>query len=737
MLRCLGVGALCAGLIGCSVDPDRPLIEAVELEPSSLTLNVGASARVKAFALDSFGRRTDVSEQLASNNDSIVRLVAGDIDDDGALLRAVGGGKGAVVVNVGGVAGEAQVDVACPDASELKGPTNHSGTISASERWSAIDSPHRITGDLTISGTDSCVEGDPGCVCDAGTCTGPAVVSIQSCAEVIVAANARVLVGNGGAGSLRVEGAFPTDHKVAETTPGLVTFRPESGAWGGFVLDNRAPIPEGQVETQVDEPTLIQGALIRDAGGGGDPNSGAIVVVGAEGSRTAPTLRGVLIVNSASNGVVLNEFSGLSVASDEVVVRGAGGAPWRVHANQAGAVTSGASTDNKVDAVVVTGGVVSATANWSRIDIPYQVETSVVVSGDAVFSPNLFIGAGTEVRFQKGAGLFVGTVPGASGGVFIGPVTAGTISGNPPLLTSAQPEASRAPGDWIGLVMGAYAIASSSLRRGLIEFAGGPSALAGGDGDYEHGDDGGLILQTKRVTIIEQMEVRDSAGYGVVHAYQSKTAASIVAKNPKIVVNEKTFALGAESRSNPLKLESEVIKTTEPIGAEYYCSAAAKSPPIKWSYDGDDPTGVAMVKSFAVLITRDDPSDAQATNKTLWLAHDLPPTPAELKADASEADLGGKIAVPFDTSTCPAQSEKCAEMEKTCDQTQGKAKTVACAEYAAAGCLVNYTVTVFALGAATLDLQGKDPQLRSDAEAALRAAGILGTAQLATQYEKQ
>lgn len=116
---------------------------------------------------------------------------------------------------------------------------------------------------------------------------------------------------------------------------------------------------------------------------------------------------------------------------------------------------------------IEVGGDIRADTEWRCTEQPYRVTSDVRVGSGAT----LTVGPGVTVEHEPGVGIYVGTLD-------TGNLVADG-AGSPIRFTSASP--APAPGDWVGLVIGAQA-RTAVLDRVLVQHAG----LAGAE-DAPHG----------------------------------------------------------------------------------------------------------------------------------------------------------------------------------------------------------------------------------------------------------
>jgi hypothetical protein len=275
----------------------------------------------------------------------------------------------------------------CPQPTG--GPTMHSfATVSADETWTANGSPHIIEGDLRIAET--------------------AVLTLEPCAEVQLAANASVSVGfNGGAGRLVAEGT--ADRPIR------------------FVAGAAQP----WANLHVRHPATASLAHAVFEGGGEDRFQGYATIV-ATGDRL-PGVRPMLkVVNvevrgSRGWGLRLTDSAGFAPGSTGLVVTGSGANPLAAaHAlaigmQAAGTIPDGTYTGNRPDAILLERDVI-VTEDLTVRDLGVPYDTSVS-SALRVTGATVTLAAGVTVRMYPGTAWVVGATP-ATGGRLVAEGTA-------------------------------------------------------------------------------------------------------------------------------------------------------------------------------------------------------------------------------------------------------------------------------------------------------------------------
>ncbi|HEV7558955.1 MAG TPA: hypothetical protein VGO00_25960 [Kofleriaceae bacterium] len=300
-------------------------------------------------------------------------------------------------------------------------PVDHFGMI-GSEDW--LDTTiHRITGDLTITGT----------------------VKIPPCAVVEIAAKTTITV----SGSLVL---LPNAYGV-----GPSIWRLDASAWNQILVTTGGTLS-------------LSGSTVD--GGGGGTSAAAIVVDGGTLIAHSAAIR-----NSASMGLRVTTGT-IDASSYNLTISGSATAPVFINANIAGSLPLGSYTGNAIDEIQIptsSWNVVSTSQTWHNQGVPYHIigSTSAALevratTGVAV----LTIDPGTTLAFDRNSKLAIDSAPGQSGPASGALVAAGTADA-PITFTSAA--ASQNPGDWLGIWLGHKIDPRTKIDHAVIAFAGGAS----------------------------------------------------------------------------------------------------------------------------------------------------------------------------------------------------------------------------------------------------------------------
>ena len=241
--------------------------------------------------------------------------------------------------------------------------TTHNINVTASQVWTEAGSPHVLPFDINIS----------------------APVTIEACAVVRIAVNKTITILPGGVFIAAGKNRLPV------TIEPLVVGKPwmQIRALGGVLSLTHAVVVGGGASL----PALVaQSAALR-------VQNGSLHVDEVE------------IVDSQSQGVLLNGTGGFDASSHDLWVHGSVGFPVNVFANLVGSIPSGQYRGNGRDAIGIglAGGPVRVTQTMFNHGVPYHVGTgqdggrmdiNSQVSGSVAV---LTIQSGVTILFPPGA----------------------------------------------------------------------------------------------------------------------------------------------------------------------------------------------------------------------------------------------------------------------------------------------------------------------------------------------
>jgi hypothetical protein len=371
------------------------------------------------------------------------------------------------------------------------GPTMHQGAV-GTEKWTARNSPHIVAFDLNING----------------------VLTLEPCAEVLIAEGKTITVGAGGQ---LIAVALPDQQvHIGARDPGR---------------------PFAQIRA-------ISGGTVHFAyvtiDGGGDPLggpadvTGTIVATGADQmAATQPTLLldHVTIAGSRSNGLYLAEGASFAPGSGDLVVTRADQFPMSIWARAVGTVPSGRYTDNEIDEIVLPGiggaAAVQETAIMRNRGVPYRIGDSRTagilnierqsVPPSLLGVPTLVIEAGVKIRVKKEGRIlvqrFASQTPAQGALVVLGTPL------EPVVFTSA--EAVPAAGDWYGIVFGGIPAGTNQILYAQIEYAGGYSQSGSEACNLGTNDAAIRILGPPPGSFVTYTTIVNSAGHGIDRGWRS------------------------------------------------------------------------------------------------------------------------------------------------------------------------------------------------------------------------
>lgn len=356
-------------------------------------------------------------------------------------------------------------DAAIPDAlvgcpPPTHGPTTHPfATLSASETWTADTSPHIVTGDQRV--------------------TADAVLTIEACAEVQLAANVALIFGQSAA----------TSRLVAEGTAD----RP-------IRFHASTAMPWGKL--QVFHPGSVSLAYATFDGGGSDRFQGfATIVAGGDrmpGVRPVLKVDHVTVTGSQGFGVRLFDEAGFAPGSTDLTVSGGGQNPVAQKNPVAmGFQTAGTLPSGSYDGDILLDGDVTVTQDTALHDRGAAYETGV--NGNLrVQGATMTIEAGVTVKMRAQLAWVAGATPSTTGSI----VAAGTADKK---VTFKSLTADR----WANLTAqhpGTISLTQTVLENGGDDrFRYDATLVAWGDG----------VLPVKPVLAVNNVVIRGSKGAGV------------------------------------------------------------------------------------------------------------------------------------------------------------------------------------------------------------------------------
>jgi hypothetical protein len=351
--------------------------------------------------------------------------------------------------------------------------------VDDSATWRALSVPYYVDTDVYVQGS-----------------TTPEL-TLEDGVELYFNGNAGLLVGTGSYGELEVLGSSALGVLMSsEDDPG------SPGAWDGVSIGSYGDaIIEGlTLEYGGDNGygglyIYYADVEILDSAFGENEDAGIFMTGGSL------EISDSMLYDNEGIGLEMNASSVLGAPFSGNVVSGNGDHPVEIPALYVAALDASSSySGNGTDVVMVLADTVDDDGTWQALDVPYQIEGDIYVQGSA--RPELSIEAGCELRFDRNAGLLVGS--GSYGALEV----LGTSS-DPVLFTSS--DSSPMAGDWDGITLGSYCTdASTNIEQAWIEY--------GGDNGY------GNIYSYYCSGSITDSEVTDSSNWGI---YVVGTAPSI------------------------------------------------------------------------------------------------------------------------------------------------------------------------------------------------------------------
>lgn len=333
------------------------------------------------------------------------------------------------------------------DLIELRG-----GTIAASRTWKAGPVPYNAAGAIRVEGAAS------------------PVLTIEPGVTVKFNSGASLVANDQNKGGLVASGTAAAPILLTSSAA-----TPAAGSWYGVYLGAQASGP----------PTTLSYTTV-EYGGSTSYLLGGITIAGQ-----SPSLDHVTARSSAQSGIRIDGGSPVLAACTSrqnpigVYVSSSGAAPsitdLALTSNTGNAMSAPAdvqfsgmsgfsATGNGTNAIELRPGTIATNRTWRVCAVPYLVTGNVLVEGAA--APVLTIEPGSTIRFGSGGQLTINY--NNKGGL----AAAGTSTA-PIVLTSNA--ATPAPGNWMGVMLGAFAGGpASSLAYTTIEYAGNTSYNVGG-----------------------------------------------------------------------------------------------------------------------------------------------------------------------------------------------------------------------------------------------------------------
>jgi hypothetical protein len=403
--------------------------------------------------------------------------------------------------------GVVQVTVAASSSCGTPNGTivTHSTDVTADETWAGNGTTHSVTSAITVRA--------------------PATLTIAPCAIVSLAAGVGINVSGDTVGNrpARLLAAGTDD------ATGFVSFVPAvaSQPWGFLQGYNQQSFIE-----------LHHTGLVSAGAVGNFSHYAAIHVVGP-GNYMLPvpvlTVDHVVVENPVGGGVVLDSNSAFDSQSTILGVAGATDYPIVMNMMALGSVPLYQGQNNTHDDLLVNGATANVygdltITNHIPVRIAFgEVNVNPAYVNSALTSVTLTVQAGAEIRFakpvpnQSGARVSFGSTGGGAQNT-IGQLIA--IGDTAPIVFTSG-EATKAPGDWIGLFLATAG--NSQLTNVTIEYAGATSGVVSANcrptGDP---DSAALIIGSDGYVptagMLQGCTIANSAGFGIDAIWSNQTS---------------------------------------------------------------------------------------------------------------------------------------------------------------------------------------------------------------------
>ncbi|MFC1885074.1 right-handed parallel beta-helix repeat-containing protein, partial [Thermodesulfobacteriota bacterium] len=371
--------------------------------------------------------------------------------------------------------------------------------ISASGVWTAFaDTPvnTNITTDTTwdLAGSPYIIQGD---IYVAGV--GTPTLTIEPGVEVRFDPGTRLVIGtnSGNYGALIAQGTAQS--QIRFTTNDA---NPAPGQWRCIYFANRS-----------DDTTSIMEHCIVEYGGltenaniycySASPTIRNCTISNSSGHginlaySSSPTIEGNTITDNDQDGINGSD-NALPVISNNVINNNTGCAV-NIYPNAAGNSSGNSGTGNGKNGICLRQGTVAVDSTWANQPLPYIIEGNVTVAGDDIAT--LTIMPGTELRFEAGTNLLIGTNTGNYGAL----IAQGTALSQIKFTTN---DPSPAPGQWRNIYFHNRSDDTTSIMEHCIVEYGGLTENAN-------------IYCYSASPTIRNCTISNSSGHGINLAYSS------------------------------------------------------------------------------------------------------------------------------------------------------------------------------------------------------------------------
>ena len=364
--------------------------------------------------------------------------------------------------------------------------TMHNNSVTVAETWTEAGSPYSLPYDINVS----------------------APLTIEPCAVVRIAAGKTITIKPGGAFIAAGQDRRPVT--IERVTGGM--------AWT-------------QIRALGGDLSLTHAVV---SGGGASASAPALVALAAALHVQSGSLHvdDVEIVDSQSQGVLLDGTGGFDASSQNLRIRGAAGFPINVFARFVGSIPSGQYTGNGRDAIGIAGAAAGGALLFSQTmrnhGVPYHVGTGQNGGRLDVSSQSngavavLTVDPGVIIQFPPAGMLFVAG-RNATNGPALGALIANG-AGAPIVFTSDQ-NAALVPGGWIGIRIGDPVDPRTVLQNVKVMFAGAADSAGSNSCPYPGfstiNDAAIRILGVPSTQFITNSEIIASARMGIDRGWRS------------------------------------------------------------------------------------------------------------------------------------------------------------------------------------------------------------------------
>ncbi|MBI2471524.1 MAG: right-handed parallel beta-helix repeat-containing protein [Planctomycetes bacterium] len=338
-------------------------------------------------------------------------------------------------------------------------------------------------------------------------------------------------------------------------------------------------------------------------------------------NNASPTIQNCTIQNSSGYGIYCNDYSAPTIANN--IFNNNATYPISMNPDYIDTTSGNTGSGNGTDAILVRGGYVYSNATWVDQGLFYFIYGDVTVrssSGSYLATATLTINPGCEIKFNTGAGLFIGT---SNADYYRGALYAQGTSGSPIAFTSGA--ATPSAGDWKGIYFynGTYD-GGAILSYCTIEYGG-------------YSFPSSNIYCNNASPAIQNCIISKSSNYGVYSTGSSSTP-SITCS----ALKENSYGVYATSGSKP-SISNCNITNNSTYGV-YNTGAPTLTAENNWWGDASGPSGVGAGTGDAVSNYVDyDP----------WLAssQSCVPTIIELVSFTAKADDDGNVIIRWETAS--------------------------------------------------------------------------------------